>query len=101
LALPPSILADIIEGGNEGEAAQARSGAYFGVWNFVTKLNLALAAGVALPLLQFAGYTPGQAGGEGALILAYACAPLVLKLLAAALLWRHRSTFIHQGSLSC
>lgn len=95
LALPPSILADVLDRGD----ASARSGAYFGVWNFVTKLNLALAAGITLPLLQWAGYTPGQAaGGAQPLILAYAFAPLLLKTLAVALLWRHRHAFIPEGT---
>ena len=69
-----------------------RSGAYFGVWNFITKLNLALAAGLALPLLDLLGYRPGDAGGHAALVFAYALLPLGFKLLAATLLWRWRDT---------
>ena len=57
LVLPPSILADVIE----RDGADGREGAYFGVWNLVTKLNLALAAGLVLPALQWAGYRPGAA----------------------------------------
>ncbi len=54
LALPPSILADVID----RRGAMASAGAYFGVWTLATKLNLALAAGIALPLLATLGYSP-------------------------------------------
>ena len=69
---------------------QRLEGAYFGWWNFCTKLNLALAAGVALPLLGLAGYTPGARDAQAlqALTLAYCLLPCLLKLLAATLLWR-------------
>lgn len=83
LALPAAIAADIGE-------RQGRSGACFGVWNFAAKLNLALAAGLALPLLAGLGYQPGGSEGLPALALAYALLPLAFKLLAAALLWRWR-----------
>ena len=85
LALPAAIAADLGE-------RHGRSGAYFGVWNFITKLNLALAAGLALPLLDLLGYRPGDAGGHAALVFAYALLPLGFKLLAATLLWRWRDT---------
>ena len=64
-------------------------GAYFGWWNFATKLNLALAAGLALPLLALFGYAPGarDAAGLQALVVAYCVLPCVLKLAAAALLY--------------
>ena len=81
LSLPAAIAADL--GERRGQA-----GACFGLWNFVAKLNLALAAGLALPLLGLLGYTPGQAGVPTALIIAYAGLPLVFKTLAAVLLWR-------------
>ena len=64
-------------------------GAYFGWWNFATKLNLALAAGVALPLLQVFGYAPGSRETQvlDALTLAYCLLPCALKAIAAALLY--------------
>lgn len=85
LALPAAIAADLGE-------RQGQSGTCFGVWNFVAKLNLALAAGLALPLLDLLGYRPGGAGGLGALTFAYALLPLGFKLLAALLLWRWRDS---------
>ena len=59
-----------------------------GWWNFATKLNLALAAGLALPTLQWAGYSPGERGPDAlaALGFAYCVLPCLLKLAAAALL---------------
>lgn len=85
LALAPSLLADVIE---EEEGPQGRAaGAYFGIWNFLNKLNLALAAGVALPLLAWLGYQPGTGpDGIAALSMTYALLPCALKLAAAALL---------------
>lgn len=85
LALPGALLAGVIQ--RAGRSGQAE-GAYFGWWNFATKLNLALAAGLALPLLQLFGYTPGSRDPDAlaALTLAYCALPCVLKLGAAALL---------------
>jgi glycoside/pentoside/hexuronide:cation symporter, GPH family len=48
LALPGALLAGVIQRAGHGQRLE---GGYFGWWNFATKLNLALAAGVALPLL--------------------------------------------------
>ncbi len=86
LALPSALLAGVIAA--EGDSGQ-HEGAYFGWWNFATKLNLALAAGLALPLLGWLGYTPGtrSEGGLHTLGLAYAVLPCALKLLAAGALY--------------
>lgn len=87
LALPAALAADLGE-------RQGQAGACFGIWNFVAKLNLALAAGLALPLLDLLGYRPGEAQpatGLAALTFAYALLPLAFKLLAAGLLWRWRA----------
>ena len=86
LALPPALLADVIG----ADSASAATGAYFGVWNLVTKLNLALAAGLALPLLEMLGYRAGSTVGTTALAAMYCLLPCVLKMLAIAGLWRIR-----------
>ena len=85
LALPGALLAGVIQ--REGHSGQLEGG-YFGWWNFATKLNLALAAGISLPLLHAFGYTPGSREPQAlqALALAYCLLPCVLKLAAAALL---------------
>ncbi len=90
LALPPALLARVI--GRSGHSG-AHEGAYFGLWNFANKMNLALAAGLALPVLEALGYAPGarDATALDALAFAYAVLPCLLKLVAAALLlvaWR-------------
>ena len=76
----------------KGQAAPLEAGACFGWWNFVTKANLALAAGLALPLLALLGYAPGARDAEAVAALAgvYGFAPLALKLGAIVLLWRWR-----------
>ncbi|MEY3445298.1 MAG: hypothetical protein RIR45_53, partial [Pseudomonadota bacterium] len=86
LALPSALLAGVIKtGGDHGRA----EGAYFGWWNFATKLNLALAAGVALPALGALGYVPGARDAQAlqTLTWAYCLLPCALKLLAATLLY--------------
>lgn len=87
LSLPPALLAALIR--HHHDQAQ-REGAYFGLWNWATKMNLALAAGIALPLLELLGYQPASADPNAlhSLSLAYAVLPCLLKLLAAAMLWR-------------
>jgi Na+/melibiose symporter-like transporter len=86
LAVPTALLAGVVA--QEGDAGQ-HEGAYFGWWNFATKLNLALAAGLTLPLLQWLGYVPGstQAQALQTLTWAYALGPCALKLLAVAALY--------------
>jgi glycoside/pentoside/hexuronide:cation symporter, GPH family len=86
LALPPSMLADAIDT-DEARGAGRHEGAYFGLWNLATKLNLALAAGIALPLLAALGYVPGGGTATPAVVTVYALVPCGLKLLAALLLW--------------
>jgi Na+/melibiose symporter-like transporter len=84
LAMPPALLAAVIAG--HGDAGR-REGAYFGLWNLATKFNLAIAAGLGLPLLGLFGYVPGTAGEPPlVLTLAYAGLPSALKLAAGALL---------------
>jgi glycoside/pentoside/hexuronide:cation symporter, GPH family len=84
LAIPPAILAAVIKSAGK---AQAEEASYFGVWNFATKFNLALAAAIALPLLDWSGYQPGNTKNTLSLTLIYAAVPCALKLIAAILLW--------------
>jgi Na+/melibiose symporter-like transporter len=85
LALPSAMLAGTIAAhGDRGRA----EGAYFGWWNFATKLNLALAAGLSLPALGWLGYVPGTRDPQAlqTLTAAYCLLPCALKTLAAVLL---------------
>lgn len=88
LSVPPALLAGLLR---SQEAGDAQAGASFGWWNVATKLNLALAAGIGLPLLQALGYQPGAANDPqalDALAALYGLLPCALKALAAAALWR-------------
>lgn len=86
LAFPAALLAGVIAANGDRGSAE---GAYFGWWNFATKLNLALAAGLALPTLSLLGYTPGAQDADAlhTLTFAYCLLPCALKLVAAALLY--------------
>ena len=109
LAMPPAILANLLAA---DDAPRDSEGSIFGIWNLATKVNLAAAAGLALPLLEFLGYIPGQlsatasaSASEGqppssalpavssisgsiALSATYALLPCVLKLIAGVVLLR-------------
>lgn len=101
LTLPAALLADITQqrserrGESDGVRAglgSAPAGAYFGWWTLVAKLNLALAAGLALPLLDLVGYRPGEPSSTSGLSALYGVLPIAFKSLAAALAWRWRKT---------
>ncbi|KIC15984.1 MFS transporter [Leisingera sp. ANG-Vp] len=67
--------------------ADLNAAAAFGIWSFAGKLALALAAALALPLLEQQGFRPGgpnNAQALGALTLAYAVLPCALKTAAFA-----------------
>lgn len=96
LTLPAALLADIAERVYPPSAVGSqtmhagRAGSYFGWWNLVAKLNLALAAGLALPLLDLLGYQPGNSSNTAGLSAVYCLLPLIFKTLAAGLAWRWR-----------
>lgn len=89
LVAPAALLSGVIQ----AEGVQGRAeGRWFGWWSLVTKLTLALAAGLALPLVQALGYTPGARDPAAlqALSIVYALVPCAIKAFALALLWRWR-----------
>lgn len=72
-------------------AAALPGGQAFGLWAFVAKAALALAAVTSLPFLEVSGYRPGgpnPAEALAALTFAYAILPCILKLAAIALVVR-------------
>ena len=90
LTLPAALLADIAEARHGGQSQSAQAGGYFGWWNLVAKLNLALAAGLSLPLLDLLGYRPGVVEATLGLSAVYCLLPLFFKIIAATLAWRWR-----------
>jgi Na+/melibiose symporter-like transporter len=116
LAIPPALLADHLRRKSGNSTYLAGVGAYFGLWQFVNKLSLAMAAGLSLPLIAYLGYQVGAgdtaaAGaktlsdtlstntpqttstGLTALAAVYALLPAAIKLLALLWLWRHKTNF--------
>ena len=86
VALPASMQADVIDI-DESHTGVRRAGMFFGLWGMATKLALALAVGIAFPLLELAGFEAGGTTALWALIGLYALAPVVIKLAAVWLVW--------------
>ncbi len=89
LALPPAIQADVVDR-ETGRSGREATGSFFALWAVATKAALAVAGGLALILLDRAGYVPGGENSDTALATLawlYAGAPVVLKLGAVALMW--------------
>lgn len=85
LALPPALLAEHVARNGQGSIT-------YGWWASLNKFNLALAAGLALPLAAALGYQPGDANSNvQALAWLYGGLPLCFKGAALLLLYRQRT----------
>ena len=94
LALPPALVADYIDADE-----RPVPGAYYGLLGFFAKFTLALAAGLALPLLALLGYQPG--GSQvWALSATYALLPCLLKIAAFGWFWAWRPR-LQTGVVPC
>jgi glycoside/pentoside/hexuronide:cation symporter, GPH family len=95
VVLPASMQADVIDI-DTAATGEERAGLYLGLWALVTKLAFAGAVGIAFPLLAMAGYDPGRgivtSAGLTTLGLLYAAAPIALKIVAIALVYRFPMT---------
>lgn len=90
LVLPPSMQADVVDV-DTAATGRSRAGLYFALWGMATKLALALAVGIAFPILDAVGFRPtGENAPEAlfALALLYGGAPVLLKLAAVSLVFR-------------
>lgn len=88
LALPPAIQADVVDY-HALRTGRARAGLQFALWAMSTKLALAAAVGLALPALDAFGFEPAapDAAGKSALVVIYALVPVVIKIMAIAVMW--------------
>jgi glycoside/pentoside/hexuronide:cation symporter, GPH family len=85
--LPPSILADVINS-TEGGDSRGKTGTYFGLWALATKLATAIGAAGSLPVAALLGFNPAKGlYGTTALIIAYIVLPVLIKIVAALLIW--------------
>lgn len=90
LALPASLQADMVDI-DRHYAGRRRAGLLFGLWGLATKLAAAVGVALAFGLLGLAGFDPqadNDAATLGLLALLYGLAPILLKLIAIALVWR-------------
>ena len=83
--LPPAIQADVVDY-DTLKSRRRRAGLYFALWGMVTKLALAVSAGLAFPLLEVAGFDQESGDGLLALALLYGALPIAFKLVAMALI---------------
>ena len=87
IALPAALQAQLVVA--ESRAMQRpRGGALFGLWGMAGKLALALAAGIALPLLALLSHPAGGWSQAQVLPWLYAGLPVLIKLLAVLALQR-------------
>lgn len=90
LVLPDSMQADVVDY-DHARSGRRRTAFLFALWSMASKLALALAVGVAFPILGWAGFKTDAANTPGSLaVLAglYAGLPILLKLLSILLIWR-------------
>ena len=100
LVLPSSMQADVVDL-DTAESGDQRTGLYFALWGMVTKLALALAVGIAFPLLDLAGFDDGAVNAPVALwtlIGLYSLAPVIFKAIAIVLMWRYPITAERQAA---
>ncbi len=90
LAIPPAIQADVADW-DRLRFRRSRTGLLFSIWSMATKLAFGAAAGLAFPLLAAFGVSDDASSiteqGGIALAVIYAGVPVVIKLLAIALVW--------------
>jgi Na+/melibiose symporter-like transporter len=99
LSLPPAMQADVIDL-DSLRSGHRRAGLFFSLWSMATKLSLALAVGVAFPLLDVFGFVPGPDNDPLALLaltVIYAVVPTVLKVVAIFVVWNHPITAHRQS----
>lgn len=101
LALPASLQADVVDL-DWLESGRRRTGLFFAVWSMTTKLSLALAVGIAFPVLELTGFATGGENSSvalGTLAALYGLVPVAIKLVATALVWNFPITEAEQDGI--
>ena len=68
VTLPASMQADVVDV-HTAETGEQRTGLYFALWSMATKLSFACAAGIAFPVLEWAGFSATLGGNKAILIV--------------------------------
>ncbi|SFR62834.1 MFS transporter [Thiomicrospira sp. ALE5] len=84
VALPSSIQADVAQDLSKQQGPM--NGVLFGIWGMLTKLALALAVGLSLPLIDWAGWEQQTATSMTMILWLYAGVPVMIKLVVLAYL---------------
>lgn len=102
LVLPPAMQADVVDL-DELRHHEKRTGIFFAIWSIALKLSLALAAGIAFPVLELVGFArivgDNTAFALLTLALLYAIVPVLFKLAAIALMWGFPITSAKQAQI--
>jgi Na+/melibiose symporter-like transporter len=101
LTLPASMQADVVDVDTEAGGDQ-RTGLYFALWAMATKLALALAVGIAFPLLDLLGVQVDGSSPEATRLglgMLYAALPVAFKVVAIILMWNFPLDAAAQASL--
>ena len=93
LALPPALQADVVDL-DTMESGERRAGLFFALWGMATKLALALAVGIAFPLLDWVG------SASFMLVALYSLVPIAFKLAAVALMARYPLTAARHAEIA-
>lgn len=83
LALPPTIIANIMAAENHQNAASR----YYALMALIAKMALAVATGVALPILDIFGYQAGIMNDSLLLPAAYGLVPIIFQIMAIYVCW--------------
>jgi Na+/melibiose symporter-like transporter len=95
VALPSSIQADVAQYLSRQQGPM--SGVLFGIWGMLTKLALALAVGISLPLIDWAGWDQQTPESMAMMLWLYAGVPIAIKLMVLAYLFGTRRRALMQS----
>ncbi|NBC32962.1 MAG: MFS transporter, partial [Alphaproteobacteria bacterium] len=101
LVLPSAMQADVVDEDTAVSGAQ-RTGLFFAVWSMATKMSLALAVGLAFPILDWTGFSETGDNTAGALLMLavlYGLVPVIFKLAAIVLMRGYELTPERQAAL--